>query len=87
MVFGSVIKGQDTVRMVERTPTDSNDSPDVPCVIVDCGEIAKGEDDGYSKYVDANDPYPEYPEDLQVCVCVGLLLCCHMSVCYCACVA
>ena len=37
--FGEVVKGMEVVRMIERTPTNSNDKPIKPVVIANCGEI------------------------------------------------
>ena len=68
MVFGKVLKGQNTVRLMENTKTGANDKPLVPVIIAACGELAPGEDDGADKYVDPSDPYPDYPDDLEVCL-------------------
>eukprot|EP01096_Ripella_sp_DP13-Kostka_P000263 TRINITY_DN10334_c1_g1_i2.p1 TRINITY_DN10334_c1_g1~~TRINITY_DN10334_c1_g1_i2.p1 ORF type:complete len:370 (-),score=196.26 TRINITY_DN10334_c1_g1_i2:60-1127(-) len=45
VVFGHVVKGIDVVREIESQETTS-DKPHKDCVIVNCGEIAPGEDDG-----------------------------------------
>lgn len=66
VVFGKVIQGFDVVRAIENAKTDNNDRPVVPFVIADCGMLALGEDDGSSRYQDPEDPYPDYPEDLEV---------------------
>mmetsp|Transcript_1195 Transcript_1195/g.1305 ORF Transcript_1195/g.1305 Transcript_1195/m.1305 type:complete len:355 (+) Transcript_1195:27-1091(+) len=60
VIFGKVIKGKNTVRMVEYT--EANESkPLEPCVIADCGELAEGVDDGVEENKD--DPYPMFPVD------------------------
>lgn len=60
-VFGKVLKGQDVVKLMEVTET-SGDKPDEEVCVVDCGELAPGQDDGV--VVDPNDPHPLFPLDL-----------------------
>ena len=61
VVFGQVLKGTDTVRLIESENVDESSNPLRPCIIADCGELAAGESDGV--VVDPNDPYPMFPED------------------------
>ncbi|KAI9207636.1 peptidyl-prolyl cis-trans isomerase D [Polychytrium aggregatum] len=61
VVFGQVVKGMNIVRRIEHLPT-SNDRPNDPVSIVNCGELAEGEDDGIPAPVDG-DIYEDYPED------------------------
>jgi peptidyl-prolyl isomerase D len=65
-VFGKVIKGFDVVRAIENAKTDRGDRPTVPFVVADCGALAEAADDGTSRYEDPQDPYPDFPEDLEV---------------------
>lgn len=60
VVFGRVLKGQDVVRAMEHTPRGENDKPVKDVVIVDCGEIAEGADDGVPEPTDG-DKLPGYP--------------------------
>lgn len=50
----------DVVRMIESSKTEA-DKPLAPVVIADCGELAKGQDDGVR--VDPEDPFAFSPED------------------------
>jgi len=59
VIFGKVLKGQDVVRAMEALETTS-DKPNKDVVIVDCGELAEGQDDGVK---DDGDPLPAYPAD------------------------
>jgi len=61
VIFGKVLKGFDTVRLIEHEETDGNSLPHRRCEIVDCGELASGADDGV--VVDEKDPYPLFPQD------------------------
>ena len=61
VVFGRVVKGMNTVRRMENTPTKAYDVPEGDVEIVDCGSLEDGADDGVA--VDANDQYDDYPED------------------------
>jgi len=59
VVFGRVLKGMTVVRKLENTEV--NDSkPLSPCVIVECGELAPGQDDGIVPPSDG-DIYEEFP--------------------------
>lgn len=61
VVFGKVLKGRSLVRLIEETPTTS-DVPNETVVVVNCGELAEGEDDGIP--VDTSDDrYADYPSD------------------------
>lgn len=64
VVFGSVIRGMNTVRFLEDQPTVANDSPSKRCVVEDCGSIAATElpplplrDDG--------DTHADFPGDAE----------------------
>lgn len=61
VVFGQVIKGMDLVREIENLET-TNDKPNTPCIIADCGTLKPGEDDGV--ILDPADPYPGFPADM-----------------------
>eukprot|EP01125_Pyxidicula_operculata_P001783 TRINITY_DN11621_c0_g1_i1.p1 TRINITY_DN11621_c0_g1~~TRINITY_DN11621_c0_g1_i1.p1 ORF type:complete len:359 (+),score=98.21 TRINITY_DN11621_c0_g1_i1:25-1101(+) len=62
VVFGKVLKGQDVIRQCEYTPTGENDKPVQDVVIVNCGELKEGEDDGVAEPQDG-DVLPGYPVD------------------------
>ncbi|ERM96717.1 hypothetical protein AMTRI_Chr12g269970 [Amborella trichopoda] len=64
VVFGKVIKGMGVVRSIEHTPTGDHDCPTVDVVIVDCGEIPEGSDDGVANFFKDGDMYPDWPADL-----------------------
>jgi hypothetical protein len=59
-----VLKGIDVVRLIEDTDKrPDNDRPVRDCIIVDCGELASGADDGV--VVDSSDPWsPALPLSL-----------------------
>lgn len=59
VVFGKVLDGQDLVRMIEGEETKA-DKPLREVVIVNCGELAEGEDTGIVK--DPNDSWSSYPD-------------------------
>lgn len=61
MIFGQVLKGTDTVRLIEDQSVDETSKPQRPVLIVDCGELAPGQADGVE--VDPRDPYPSFPAD------------------------
>ena len=61
VVFGKVLKGFDTVRLIEHEETDGNSLPHRRCEIVNCGELQSNEDDGVK--IDEHDPYPLFPQD------------------------
>jgi len=64
VVFGKVTKGKSLVRRIQETQTDTRDSPLVPIIISDCGEIRPGEDEGEGVWgsEDPSDPYEDYPD-------------------------
>lgn len=63
VVFGKVVKGMGVVRSIEHTKTeDSKPLKDV--IVVDCGELQEGADDGVAGFFKDGDPYPDYPQDL-----------------------
>jgi peptidyl-prolyl isomerase D len=64
VVFGRVLKGQDVVRHCENIQTQS-DRPTKLVLIVNCGEILPGQDDGVS-FPDDGDSVPGYPEDSEI---------------------
>ena len=64
VVFGKVIKGMGVVRSIEHVVTEAGDYPSQDTVIVDCGEIPEGEDDGISNFFKDGDTYPDWPADL-----------------------
>ncbi|KAK7386465.1 hypothetical protein VNO78_26711 [Psophocarpus tetragonolobus] len=66
VVFGRVLKGMGVVRSVEHVVTGENDRPSQDVVIVDCGEIPEGEDDGVVNFFKDGDTYPDWPADLDV---------------------
>ncbi|KAG4379098.1 hypothetical protein GLYMA_17G177600v4 [Glycine max] len=66
VVFGKVLKGMGIVRSVEHVVTGENDRPTQDVVVVDCGEIAEGEDDGVVNFFKDGDTYPDWPADLDV---------------------
>ncbi|KAI8988657.1 peptidyl-prolyl cis-trans isomerase D [Pilobolus umbonatus] len=61
VVFGKVLKGKAVVRELENLET-VEDKPKKDAVIVNCGELAEGEDDGVPVNADG-DNYEEYPDD------------------------
>eukprot|EP00835_Amoeboradix_gromovi_P006593 NODE_807_length_4058_cov_0.317252.p1 type:complete len:375 gc:universal NODE_807_length_4058_cov_0.317252:1936-3060(+) len=63
VVFGEVLKGKNVVRKIENTEKGENDKPIHDVIIVDCGVIEPGQDDGCSQFIDAKDPLEEFPED------------------------
>lgn len=64
VVFGRVIKGMGVVRAIEHVTTREGDYPTADVIIVDCGEIPEGTDDGVSDFFNDGDTYPDYPADL-----------------------
>lgn len=64
VVFGRVIKGMGVVRSIEHVNTDNNDHPTQDVIIVDCGEIPEGADDGIKNFFKDGDNYPDWPADL-----------------------
>jgi len=61
VIFGQVLKGTDTVRLIEDESVDETSKPQRPVLIVNCGELAPGQPDGVE--VDPRDPYPSFPAD------------------------
>ncbi|XP_021896771.1 peptidyl-prolyl cis-trans isomerase CYP40 [Carica papaya] len=64
VVFGKVVKGMGVVRSIEHVVTDDGDCPTSDVIIVDCGEIPDGADDGISNLFNDGDTYPDWPADL-----------------------
>ncbi|KAF3965743.1 hypothetical protein ACB098_07G107300 [Castanea mollissima] len=64
VVFGKVAKGMGVVRSIEHVTADDGDYPTAHVVIVDCGEIPEGEDDGICNFFKDGDTYPDWPADL-----------------------
>ncbi|EAL65598.1 tetratricopeptide-like helical domain-containing protein [Dictyostelium discoideum AX4] len=62
VVFGKVIKGMSVVREIESQPTGANDKPIKDCIIMDCGELKEGEDDGVPEKT-GDDKWEDYPQD------------------------
>jgi peptidyl-prolyl isomerase D len=62
VVFGEVIKGRGIVRLIENQATGTNDVPVKPVMIVESGELQKGEDDGITDSADG-DKYQDWPDD------------------------
>ena len=63
-VFGRAIKGMGVVRAMEHIPVDEADHPTDDVVIVDCGEIPEGANDGVVNFFKDGDMYPDWPNDL-----------------------
>ncbi|KAK6128949.1 hypothetical protein DH2020_037323 [Rehmannia glutinosa] len=64
VVFGKVIKGLGVLRSIEYVATVDDCYPSVDVVIVDCGEIPEGADDGTINFFGDGDLYPDWPVDL-----------------------
>ncbi|KAJ6682031.1 PEPTIDYL-PROLYL CIS-TRANS ISOMERASE CYP40 [Salix koriyanagi] len=64
--MANVIKGMGVVRSIEHVATEAGDYPSQDTVIVDCGEIPEGEDDGISNFFKDGDTYPDWPADLDM---------------------
>ncbi|GAB4847012.1 Peptidyl-prolyl cis-trans isomerase cyp40, variant 2 [Ancistrocladus abbreviatus] len=64
VVFGRVIKGLGVIRSIEHVAVKDNDRPTVDVIVVDCGEIPEGADDGISNFFKDGDAYPDWPTDL-----------------------
>ncbi|KAG8384425.1 hypothetical protein BUALT_Bualt04G0116600 [Buddleja alternifolia] len=65
VVFGKVIKGLGVLRSIEHVAIiDKDYYPSVDVVIVDCGEIPEGADDGTINFFGDGDVYPDWPIDL-----------------------
>jgi peptidyl-prolyl isomerase D len=65
VVFGQLIKGFNTMRAMEFTPTGAQDRPIEDVVISNCGELKEGEDDGIPETDPDGDKYPDWPIDYQ----------------------
>ncbi|KAK4702310.1 peptidyl-prolyl isomerase D, partial [Phenoliferia sp. Uapishka_3] len=61
VVFGKVIAGRSTVRLMETSPVKS-DTPTEDIIISNCGELQEGEPDGVDSD-QTGDGYEEYPSD------------------------
>ncbi|KAK6128960.1 hypothetical protein DH2020_037303 [Rehmannia glutinosa] len=64
VVFGKVIKGLGVLRSIEYVATVDDCYPSVDVVIVNCGEIPEGADDGTINFFGDGDLYPDWPVDL-----------------------
>ncbi|PIN09921.1 HSP90 co-chaperone CPR7/Cyclophilin [Handroanthus impetiginosus] len=64
VVFGKVIKGLAVLRAIEHVATTDDHRPTVDVVIIDCGEIPNGADDGTINFFGDGDLYPDWPGDL-----------------------
>ncbi|CAA0840930.1 Peptidyl-prolyl cis-trans isomerase CYP40 [Striga hermonthica] len=64
VVFGKMIKGFGVLRALEHVSTADDNYPSVDVVIIDCGEIPEGADDGTINFFGDGDMYPESPMDL-----------------------
>lgn len=63
VVFGKVVRGMNSVRKLENTPTGANDVPSSPCAIADCGSlealpelVAPADGDLFAEYPEDNEP-------------------------------
>ncbi|KAG7993740.1 hypothetical protein I3843_01G020000 [Carya illinoinensis] len=64
VVFGKVIKGMGVVKTIEHVTTGKGDYPTQEVIIMDCGEIPEGKDDGISNFFKDGDAYADWPADL-----------------------
>jgi len=64
VVFGRAIKGMGVVRAMEHISVDEADRPTDDIVIVDCGELPEGSNDGVVNFFKDGDMYPDWPIDL-----------------------
>ncbi|CAD6242276.1 unnamed protein product [Miscanthus lutarioriparius] len=64
VVFGRAIKGMGVVRAMEHISVDEADRPTDDIVIVDCGELPEGANDGVVNFFKDGDMYPDWPIDL-----------------------
>ncbi|KAH6825476.1 peptidyl-prolyl cis-trans isomerase / cyclophilin-40 / rotamase [Perilla frutescens var. hirtella] len=64
VVFGKVIKGFGVLRSIEYVAVANDHYPTTDVVIVNCGEIPEGADDGTINFFKDNDLYPDWPMDL-----------------------
>ncbi|KAK4416230.1 Peptidyl-prolyl cis-trans isomerase CYP40 [Sesamum alatum] len=65
VVFGKVIRGLGVVRAIEYVSTIDNCCPTIDVVVIDCGEIPEGADDGTINFFRDGDLYPDWPMDLE----------------------
>ncbi|XP_038887921.1 peptidyl-prolyl cis-trans isomerase CYP40-like [Benincasa hispida] len=65
VVFGKVLKGMGVVRSIEHATTGDDNCPTADVIIVDCGEIPEGADDGISNFFNDGDTFPDWPADLE----------------------
>lgn len=65
VIFGKVVKGIGVVRSVELGVVGENDRPVQDVVIVDCGEIPEGADDGVINFFKDGDTFADWPVDLE----------------------
>ena len=64
VVFGKVVRGIGVVRSIEHVTTGDAECPTSDVMIVDCGEIPEGADDGTCNFFKDGDAYPDWPADL-----------------------
>lgn len=64
VVFGKVIKGFGVLRGIEYVAVEDEYYPTADVVIVECGEIPPGADDGTINFFKDGDVYPDLPVDL-----------------------
>jgi peptidyl-prolyl isomerase D len=64
VVFGKAVKGIGVVRSIEHVTTGDAECPTSDVMIVDCGEIPEGADDGTCNFFKDGDAYPDWPADL-----------------------
>ncbi|KAI3809827.1 hypothetical protein L1987_19427 [Smallanthus sonchifolius] len=64
VVFGKVVKGMGTVKLIEHVATDEDGRPVLDVVIENCGEIKDWEGDGLGNFFKDGDVFPDWPADL-----------------------
>ncbi|XP_051140457.1 peptidyl-prolyl cis-trans isomerase CYP40-like [Andrographis paniculata] len=64
VVFGKVAKGLGVIRAIEYAERKDDNSPVADIVVVDCGEIPEGADDGTINFFMDGDLYPDWPMEL-----------------------
>lgn len=64
VVFGKLIKGFGVLRAIEYIAVADDYKPTADVLIVDCGEIPEGGDDGTINFFKDGDLYPDWPMDL-----------------------
>jgi len=65
VVFGQVLKGMGVAKMLESIET-TEDAPNKPCVIAECGVFKEGDDWGVAPSDGSGDTHPDFPEDSEV---------------------